>query len=184
MIRHNISLIIFTFSMLLGSGFSQAELPRDPAQHFFEQTLGDLRDDLEIAKEDSKRGILLFFEQEECPFCHRMKTTVLNQAAVQDYFKQHFLILSIDIESDAELIDFKGNTTTQKKFFAHIAKNRGATPVLAFIDLNGDLVVRYTGATTSVEEFMLLGEYASQGYYTQSSFTKFKRKRRREMRDS
>ena len=92
----------------------QAAAPRDPASHFFDQSLGDFSEELENAKEQGKVGILIMFELDDCPFCHRMKQTVLNQPEIQDYFKQHFLILSVDIEGDVEMTDFKGESMTEK----------------------------------------------------------------------
>jgi thioredoxin-related protein len=176
---YNIILSLFLVLML---GNVSAELPRDPAKYFFEHTLGDLTEDLQDAKDKGKKGILLFFEQEECPFCHRMKSTILNQVKVQEYYQQRFLVLSIDIESDEELTDFEGQPTTKKKFFAKIAKNRGATPVLAFFDRQGKLVVRYTGAASGVDEIIWLGEYASEEHYKKMTFSKYKRIKRREQR--
>jgi len=81
---------------------------RDPGEYFFDQTFGDFSEELVNAREQGKQGILIMFEMDECPFCHRMKATVLNQLEVQDYFKQHFLIFSVDIEGDVEIIDFQG----------------------------------------------------------------------------
>ena len=63
-----------------------------------------------------KSGILLMFEMDECPFCHRMKTNVLNQPQVQDYFREHFLIFPVDVEGDIEVVDFAGNSAAQKDF--------------------------------------------------------------------
>lgn len=156
--------------------------PRDPEKYFFNQTLGDLTEELATARSQGKQGILIFFEQEECPFCHRMKQTVLNQPEVQDYFQQHFLVFPVDIESTVEITDPKGKVTTQKDFFIDVTNNRGATPVLAFFDLDGNLVVRYTGATSGVEEFMWLGEYASKGVYKDEPFARYKRERRKQAR--
>jgi thioredoxin-related protein len=161
----------------------QAALPRDPQKYFFDTTFGDFTEELATAKQEGKQGILLFFEQEECPFCHRMKTTVFNQPKVQEYFRKHFLVFQVDIESDNEITDFHGHATTQKKFFAKVAHNRGATPVMAFFDLKGNLVVRYTGATTGVDEFMLLGRYAANGLYKKTTFTRYKRDMRAKRRD-
>ncbi len=168
--------------VLLLSGTVSAGVPRDPDEYFFDQTLGDLMEELETARADGKQGVFLFFEQEECPFCYRMKTTVLNQPEVQDYFRAHFINLSMDIESDVEMTDFQGNPTTPKKFFSKVTRNRGATPVLAFFDLDGKLVVRYTGAVSGVEEFLWLGEYAANGVYKEMSFTRYKRQKRKEKR--
>jgi len=156
--------------------------PRDPETHFFDQTLGDLTEELALAREEGKRGILIFFEQEECPFCHRMKQTVLNQPEVQEFYKERFLIFPVDIESTVEIVDPSGKLTNQKDFFADVTRNRGATPVFAFFDLNGELVVRYTGATSGPEEFMWLGEYAAEGVYKEMPFSRYKREKRRAAR--
>jgi len=176
--------LILSLFLVFSMGLVSAALPRDPAKFFFEHTLGDLTDDLADAKSKGKKGVLIFFEQEECPFCHRMKTTILNQVAVQDYFQEHFLVLSIDIESAEDIVDFAGNETTKKKYFSEIAKNRGATPVFAFFDLQGKMVVRYTGAASGVEEFLWLGEYASDKTYEKMPFSKYKRIKRKEQRQS
>jgi thioredoxin-related protein len=174
--------ILLSLFLVLVVGSVSAALPRDPEKFFFEHTLGDLTDDLRDATDKGKKGVLLFFEQEECPFCHRMKTTIFNQVKVQEYYQQRFLVLSIDIESDEEIIDFEGQPSTKKKYFAKIAKNRGATPVLAFFDKQGKLVVRYTGAASGVDEIIWLGEYASDEVYKKMTFSKYKREKRRQQR--
>lgn len=158
----------------------QASSPRDPYQYFFEQTLGDLTEELEIAREQGKQGVFLFFEMDECPFCHRMKQTVLNQPEVQEFFNQHFHSLTIDIEGDIEIVDFKGLSTTQKEF----ARNNRvrATPMLAFYDLEGNRIFKYVGAPSGMQEFMWMGEYIVNQVYLQKDetgrnvrFTRFKR---------
>lgn len=175
-------LTIFTITMffLCALVSLQASTPRDPYQFFFEQSLGDLTEELEIAREEGKKGVFVFFEMDECPFCHRMKKTVLNQPEIQDFFKQNFHSISIDIEGDVEIVDFKGEDTSQKKF---ASKNRvRATPVMAFYDLEGNQVVRYTGAASGTEEFMWLAEFYLQGIYKMKDekgrnirFSKYKR---------
>jgi thioredoxin-related protein len=157
---------------------AQGGTPRDPGRYFFDQTLGDFSEELETARQDGKKAILIMFEMDECPFCHRMKQTVLNQPEIQDYFKQHFLVLSVDIEGDVEITDFKGQLTTEKDF-AFKGNRVRATPVFAFFDLNGDPIkgARYTGATKSAEEFLWFGEYVVNGVFREMSFTRYKRAR-------
>ena len=53
-----------------------------------------------------------------------------------------------------------------------------ATPVMAFYDLDGRQVVRYTGATKDKEEFLLLTDYAAKGLYKEMRFTRYKREQR------
>ena len=158
---------LLAFAILLWAipALSLAATPKDPYQFFFEQSLGDLTEELEIAREEGKQGIFLFFEMDECPFCHRMKQTVLNQPEVQAYFRQHFHSLTIDIEGDIEVVDFEGVESTQKEF-ARKTRVR-ATPLLAFYDLDGKQIFKYVGAPSGVEEFMWMGEFIVERVYLQ-----------------
>jgi len=158
---------LLAFAILLWAlpALNQASTPRDPYEFFFEQSLGDLTEELEIAREEGKQGLFVFFEMDECPFCHRMKQTVLNQPEVQEYFKKNFHSLTIDIEGDIDIVDFEGSDTTQKEF---ARKNRvRATPMLAFYDLEGNRIFKYVGATSGMQEFMWMGEYIVNQVYLQ-----------------
>jgi len=145
---------------------------------FFDETFGDFQDELANAREEGKTGILLMFEMDDCPFCHRMKREVLNRADVQDYYHEHFLVFSVDTEGDLEITDFAGETTTQKDFALKQFRVR-ATPVFQFVDLDGQPIKRgrFTGATRDAAEFLALGEYVVGGHYADDSFTVYKRSR-------
>lgn len=157
--------------LCLATGLAGAET-RDVHKFFFDQHLGDFKTELATAKKDGKRGVLLMFEQEDCPWCARMKSTVLNQSEVQDFYKKHFLIFTVDIKGDASLVDFQGNETTEKKFSE---KNRvRATPVFAFIGLDGNLAYRYTGASKDINEFLMLGRFVVDGTYKTQTFAAYK----------
>ena len=171
--------LLLALIMLASAGGMAADKPRDPGQHFFNDSFWDFTEELENARKLGKQGILLMFEMDECPFCHRMKTTVLNQPDVQDYFRKHFLIFPVDIEGDVEVVDFKGKTTTMKDFAFEQYRVR-ATPVFAFFDLDGRYIkrARFTGATRDKDEFLLLGRYVVEGAYKEHSFTRYKRSAR------
>lgn len=169
---------LFIFIAFLGLGVAQASAPRDPYVHFFNQSLGDFSEELQVAKEDGKKAVMLFFEQDDCPFCHYMKNTVLNQPEVQDYFRKHFALFAIDIEGDVEMTDFEGQTMKMKDFAFKLNRVR-ATPVIAFYDMEGKRVVRYIGKTSSIDEFMLLGRFVAEGEYKNMRFTKYKREHRK-----
>jgi thioredoxin-related protein len=166
-----------TLLLLVPIALQAAVDPRDPYAHFFQPTFGDFHAELEDARADGKKGILIFFEMEECPFCHRMKQQVLNQPEVQDFFREHFAIFSVDVEGDLEITDFKGNTLRQADFAFREFRVR-ATPVFQFFDLEGEPTVRFTGATRDVQEFLQLGEFVADGHYQQMNFTRFKREAR------
>lgn len=176
MIRVLRGLLPILFVLLAGNAWSAESLPRDPYQHFFNESFWDLSEELETAREQGKQGILIMFEMDECPFCQRMKKTVLNQPDVQAYFRKNFLILPIDIEGDIEMVNFKGEPTVMKDFAFKEYRVR-ATPVFAFFDLDGKYIkrARYTGATRDKEEFLLLGQYVVDKVYRKQSFARFKR---------
>ena len=115
---------------------------------------------------------------DDCPFCHWMKKNVLNKEKVQEYYKKNFLIFSLDIEGDVEMVNFQGKSMTQKDFAFKENRVR-ATPVLAFFDLNGKRVMRYTGRTSSVEEFLLLGQFVVEKAYIDNKFSRYKREHRK-----
>ncbi len=152
---------------------------RDYTQ-FFDESLNDMQEESEIATEEGKKGILLMFEMDECPFCKRMKKTVLNRTEVQDYFKNNFRVLSVDIEGDLELTDFKGKDTTQKEFSLKQFRVR-ATPVFQFLDLKGEPLKngRLTGATRDSKEFMMFGKYIAEGSNEKIPFLRYKRQQKK-----
>lgn len=169
--KYILSLIVL-FISFTRPGF--AENGRDPYVYFFNETWGDYSEELDKAKEEGKKGVLIFFELDGCPYCRKMKETVLNQPEVQAYYRKYFLLFSINIESNIEITDFKGNTITQKKFSRKVNKVY-ATPVFGFYDLSGRQVVRYTGATADIKEFMWLGEYFVSEKYKEIKFSDYKR---------
>lgn len=144
------------------------------AADFFDETFGNLKDELETAKENEKMGIFLFFEMEDCPFCDRMKKTIMVSPEVIAFYKKHFLTYRIDIEGASTLVDFDGTEGTYQSISEKKYRVR-ATPVMMFFDLEGNPMTRYTGPAKTDEEFMLLGKFVVEGIYKDMSFTKYKR---------
>lgn len=166
-----LSFLLFFFYFSISIAAAQTS---DPGKYFFDTSFGDFSEELETAKEQGKKGVLIFFEMDDCPFCHWMKSNVFNQTVVQEYFKKNFLIFSVDIEGDIEITSFQGKEMTQKEF--SFKENRvRATPVLAFFNLQGKRVFRFTGRTSSVDEFLLMGKFVLDEEYKLSKFSPYKR---------
>lgn len=168
---------ITTLYLVLLSNLAMAGTPRDAEKYFFNETWGDFAEELSNAKTQGKKGIILFFEMDECPFCHYMKQNVLNQPEVQDFYRKHFLIFAVDIEGDVEITNLKGEHVKQKDFAFKEHRVR-ATPVFAFFDLNGKRIHRHIGKTNGIEEFMWMGQYIVDGSYKEMPFIRYKRKKR------
>ena len=173
--------IFLILSMITSISWAASTNVRDPYKHFFDETWGDLPEELLKAKAEGKKGILIFFEMDECPFCHYMKNNVLNQPKVQEFYRKNFLNIIIDIEGDVEIVNLKGKTVKQKDF---AKKNRvRATPVIAYYNLDGKMIYRHTGKTSGVDEFMWLGEYISKEVYKKKiRFSHYKRQKRTEIK--
>ncbi len=164
--------------LLAMSGLEAASAEtRNPDEYFFHQTFGDLQEEVEIALEEGQSGIMVMFELNDCPWCERMKATVLNQSGVQDYFRQNFRCLMMNVEGDNMVVDFNGEEIAEKDWALRHNRIR-ATPVFLFLDLEGNRIMRFTGAAKDVEEFMLLGEFVVDGHYKNGNFVKFKRSQR------
>ena len=144
---------------------------REPREYFFTQTFGDLPEELDEVKKSGKAGLLLFYEQEGCPYCQRMMQTVFNQRRVQDWYAEHFLSITVDIRGDVELRDIDGITLPSKVFAQHRKVN--FSPVISFLDLNGAEIFRKSGMISNPEEFLLMGRYITEGRYTDTVFADY-----------
>lgn len=159
------------FILSLGTSFAET---RDAEKHFFDMKMGDFKSELATAKQDGKTGILIMYEQEGCPFCLRMKNTILNQSEVQEYYHKHFLIFPVDIRGDLPMQDFKGKETTEKAF--SVEHRVYGTPVFDFYDLEGKLITRFPGTAKDVNDFLLLARCVVEGACKTTSFTAYKNK--------
>jgi len=161
---------------LIGSSLAYAQT-QDPNTGFFQQNFGDFPDELTTAREEGKKGVFIMFDDKDCPWCAKMKATVLNQVNVQEYYRKYFRIIRVDVNGDSLITDFSGNELTEKAF-AEKARVR-ATPVMIFYDLSGKPAHRYTGATRSVQEFLWLGEFVVDGVYKTKRFPVYKREKKK-----
>lgn len=167
--RQLLNTLLFSAALFASPGWAET---RDVETHFFQPKLGDFKSELDTVKKEGKKGIFLFFEMDECPWCARMKASILNQSAVQDFYRQHFLVYPVDVKGDVAMVDFSGKSTTEKAF---ALENRvRATPTMLFVDGSGKILTRFTGPTRSVDEMLLLGRYVVEDGYKQMPFTKYK----------
>ncbi len=149
----------------------------DAMTHFFEQSFGNLREELEGALAEGKVGLFIMFDDEDCPWCAKMKATIMNQVRVQEYYRKHFRPLHLDKNGSTPITDFAGREMPVKDF-AFKAYNVRATPVFVFVGANGATLHRTVGANMTLEEFLWLGEFVASGAYQGKNFTVYKRERR------
>lgn len=160
---------LFALIMLV---LAAAQARAADAARFFDATVGDYRQELQDARKQGKRGVLLMFEMDDCPYCKRMRETVLNKPEVQEYFHRHFLVFTVDALGNQPIQDFAGRDTREKDFAREFRVR--ATPTFVFVDLDGRRVASYEGATRDEREFMTLGRYVAEGHYRTGSFEKYR----------
>ncbi len=152
---------------------SRAQSWRDPEQHFFSPLLGDLSAELKQAAAEGKKGVLLIYEMDECPFCERLHKTALREIAVQDYYRQHFAVFKIDILGGNPLAGFDGVEATESKFASQ--QRIRATPTSVFYDLAGKELVRFPGTPRDKKEFLQWGDFVVREKYRTTNFVQFRR---------
>ena len=164
----------FLLALPLFSGATGSET-RDARAHFFTQTFGDLREEMHVARDEGKLGMLLFFESEHCSYCQHMIRKVFSEKSVQDWYSERFVSIAVDIHGDVELTDFDGIALPSKVFADH--RKVFLTPVLAFIDLDGNEIYRHLGMIRTPGEFLLLGEYIEGKHHHLMEFRTFRERR-------
>lgn len=162
---------LLAFTLLLAGPAGAQEL-----EGFWDDPFKDLQADVEQAESEGKAGVFAFFEMDECPFCHRMKTQVFTDPEVQEYIRKHFVTVSIDIEGDVTMTDPQGDQVKEKDFAFQRYRVR-ATPVMIFFDTDGEPAVRYTGPTQTPGEFIKLMEFFVSGAYEEPGMNFFKYKK-------
>ena len=130
-------------------------------------------EELQTARAQGKQGILLFFEADGCRYCAAMRKGVLSKREVQDWYREKFVNIAIDIHGDVEIKDFDGVTLPEKMIAEH--RRVFLTPTFSFIDLDGAEVYRHVGLVKTVGEFLAMGEYVAGKHYFDQEFSVYAR---------
>lgn len=98
-------------------------------QSWFVQSFLDLKEDHAEARSSGRRFAVIF-EQRGCIYCSRMHTEVLSQRYINDYVRENFSVLQLDLWGAREVTDFDGTRTTEKR----LAERWGVlfTPTIVF----------------------------------------------------
>jgi thioredoxin-related protein len=98
-------------------------------QSWFELSFLDLREDFNEAKAEGKRFAVIF-EQRGCPYCIKLHTEILAAKYINDYVRQNFRIVQLDMWGSREVTDFDGKKMPEKA----LAERWGVifTPTIVF----------------------------------------------------
>ena len=98
-----------------GSGARAASLGDDGLhkEDWFAITFRDVAEDIEAAREEGKR-LVLVFEQRGCIYCAKMHEQLLSDPEVSDFIKAHFKVVQYNMFGDEEVTDLDGEVLTEK----------------------------------------------------------------------
>jgi len=142
------------------------------AQHpaWFKQSLLDLPGDLADARKAGKRGILIFFSQENCFHCQAFIETTLHDQTIVKRLRKRYDVIGLDIFSDNEVTAIDGRQTTVKNFAEH-AKAR-FTPTLLFIGVESRVLLKIVGFYPP-EKFAQVLDYLDGDHYQRMTLHAF-----------
>ena len=142
-----------------------AELP-----DWFKQSFLDLREDLKEAVKAGKQGIMVYFGQDHCAYCHRLLQVNFGLEDIAGYTRQHFDVIALDARGPREVRLLDGSRMTEQEFAQ--AMDTNFTPSIIFYDRQGQEALRLRGYYPPYQ-FRAALEYVADGHYDDESFRDF-----------
>lgn len=154
--------------------FAALAYAAEPWEAFFDPFLGDLKSELADARAAGKKGVVVMYHFEECPYCRRMKREVLLRPEVQRAYRNDFTVVAIDTRGAQPISGIDGKVLPENQY-ARAAGVR-ATPTFDFYAPDGERLYRHVGGIFDAREFVLLERYVASGAFRSQTFAQFKDK--------
>lgn len=146
-------------------------------QTWFVESFLDLREDLGEAASAGKRFAILW-EQRGCPYCKEMHTVNLAKPAINDYVKEKFAILQLNLWGSRSVTDFDGEELEERNLANKWRVN--FTPTISFFPedaadgKNGrEIEVYRMPGYFKPFHFLSMFEYVEQKAYADQNFQRF-----------
>jgi len=153
-------LVILAACLLLPPGAAGSPERADPEDFYEIVAFGDFQQNLADALDQGKLGILVYFYQDECPFCHKMEQEVFTEPIVHSFFHKYFDVYKVNIKGNKQFVDVDGDSLSQVQF---AVQNRArATPTLIIFGKGGKELARFV-TNPSPEEMLALGKFVVDG---------------------
>ncbi len=160
-------------------------------QSWFGGTFLDMKEDLESASEAGKRFVVIF-EQRGCIYCKKLHEEILAIKQVNDYVRENFVVVQLNLWGDREVTDFDGKVMSEKKLARRWGILNTPTAIFFIDDLKGkegkfgrDLAavpMFYPGAFGAYTTYDMFVWVATKGYERDEAFQKFHARRLKEAR--
>jgi len=171
-----VCLCILLFALPVNARSSAGQVPEfedrpldEPIVHpdWFKLSFLDLREDLKDALTAGRRGLIVYFGQERCPYCKALLDINWGRKDIVAYTRKYFDVVAIDVRGRKPVIDIDGVEYDEKQFAAKYKTN--FTPSLLFYDRDGSTALKLTGYYPPYK-FRAALEYVADGHYQKESF--------------
>ncbi|MCU0834136.1 MAG: thioredoxin fold domain-containing protein [Chromatiaceae bacterium] len=152
------------------SAYSFDDFPREEILDYpdwFKESFLDLPDDLAAAGAAGKAGLVVYFGQRRCAYCHKLMDVNFALEDIVEYTRRNFDLVPIDIWGVAEVTDLDGEVLTERDYALKHGTN--FTPSLIFYDREGREALRLRGYYPPYQ-FRAALEYVADGHYRKESF--------------
>lgn len=134
---------------------------------WFQLSFLNLKEDLQDALGFGKRGLIVYFGQEFCPYCQALIEGNFGKRDIELYTKRYFDVVAIDIHGSKKVIDLNGEELSERDYAARERIN--FTPSLIFYNEKGQEALRLQGYYPPYE-FRAALEYVADGHYREEPF--------------
>lgn len=134
----------------------------------------DLREDLDTAVAEGKRGLMVLFTTEGCSYCDLFIRRSLGDPELAARVRADYAAIGLEIFDDAEMTTPRGVAMPVKQF----AQEEGAefSPTLAFYGQGGERLLKVVGYQ-SPERFATILDYLAGGHFRTESLRDYAKRR-------
>jgi len=126
----------------------------------------DLRRALSQSRDGIKRGVMVVFSWDNCPFTQAMRDLVFNDEETQSYLRSRMIVVNVNVMSQNKMTNMSGQEMTQKRFAE--TNQVTATPTFFFYDTTGVLRYRHHGAIPDRQLFHTFSRFMADGVWDEA----------------
>jgi len=158
-----------------GFDFAFDDQPRDTMVEYpdwFKPSFLDMPEDINEVVRARKKGLIVYFGQMHCAYCHTFINVNLQLPDIANYMQQNFDVVPLNIWDVQSVTDMHGNTMSAREL--SIRERTNFTPSLIFYDTSGREVFRLRGYYPPYK-FRAALEYVADRHYLRMSFRDYLR---------
>ena len=138
--------------------------------NWFKLSFLEIKDDINEAKKQNKKGLIIYFGQKFCPYCKAHLEKNWGQKDIINYTQKNFDVIAINVKGQRPVLDVDGKTYTEKTFSA--LKKTNFTPSILFYNIKGQEVLRLRGYRPPYQ-FRAALEYVADKHYLKENFRSY-----------